>query len=169
MNLFTENVPFWGCNIFCCLELFHSTQFYQQWFKCKKILVFDEIYFPFGNCCYDFFISIATVVKETNFFNTPIPQCLLLPDLAEWWVTLTGCYPQSCSTLWFRGLTKSHDKYLWGVPSHKVTWSFDHVVWWSHTTNYIFYICTCTWPIATYMAKWYITIRGFPPESDISL
>ena len=29
-------------------------------------------------------ILIAIIVKETNFFNTPIPQCLWLPNLTGW-------------------------------------------------------------------------------------
>ena len=143
-------------------------------FEMWKICVFDEVYFLYCNCCYNnwnslFFSQPTTIVKEINSFNTSMSQCLWLPNLARWWVSLTGSYPYSYSTLWSCGLARLHCKskplwfcnMKWWVPTDKITWSFDHVVWWSHMTNKIFYIYTCTRAIATNIAIWYLTVRAF--------
>ena len=48
------------------LVLIQSTQLY-------KIHAFEKVCYPLCNCCYDnclFPISVVTIVKETNFFNT---------------------------------------------------------------------------------------------------
>ena len=49
-----------------------------------------KYFFLLCNCCYDKLkqtlfspIFIATIVKNTNYFSTPIPQCLWLPNLAD--------------------------------------------------------------------------------------
>ena len=54
---------------------------------CNVVLVKYFILFATAAIITDivsFFISIETIVKEKNFFNTsPMPQCLCLPNLAE--------------------------------------------------------------------------------------
>ena len=104
---------------------------------------FDEVYFPLCNCCYDnwnslfFPISIATIVKEKNSFNTPIRQCIWLPNLAAWYCYLDQLQPikslnpfitWSCKITW-QTKTIISLWHTWRVPTHKVTWSFDHMVW----------------------------------------
>ena len=40
----------------------------------------------------------------------PLPQCLWLPNLAGWWIALSGFYTQYYSALYSRGLARSRDK-----------------------------------------------------------
>ena len=60
---------------------------------------------------YEFLItwSCETTWKTKTIISI-IPQCLWPPNLAGWWVTLTGYYLKSYSTLWSLGLARSRDK-----------------------------------------------------------
>ena len=62
-------------------------------------------------------ISMATIVKETNSYNSPIRQCLWLPNLAD-------------------------GKLPWLARTHKVIQPFDHVVLQDHMTNQNYYMST---------------------------
>ena len=92
--------------------------------------------------------SYYKVISQTKIIISSIPQCLWPPNMAGWWVTLSGFHPYSYSTQWQRSLARSRDKlkplYLhyyspyshqtWqgddiscGVPTQEVTWSFNYV------------------------------------------
>ena len=90
------------------------------------------------------------IIWQTKTIISLIPQCLWPPNLAGWWLTLSGFHPLSCLTHWWRDLGRSRDKlkplYLyycspcydhqtwqggdlpWGAPMHIVLWPFNHVM-----------------------------------------
>ena len=41
---------------------------------------------------------------------SPLQQCLWLPDLARWWLTMRSFHPQSFTTLWTRSHVRPRDK-----------------------------------------------------------
>ena len=90
-----------------------------------------------------------------------------------------GSCPWIHMTFWSRGLVRSRDKlkplYLhyhstyghqtwqdgnlpWWAPAYKVTWFFDHVVFWDIVTNWKPYISTTAMPM---MAGWWLTLSDF--------
>lgn len=92
-------------------------------------------------------------------------QSLWRPNIAVWWFNLRGSVPKSRMTLELRELERSlyklktlylHDYSVccqqiwqrgdlqWRSPAHKVTWSFQHIVLWSHLIYYICYASFCT-------------------------
>ena len=149
------------------------------------------------------FASVATITKRVSFFIfpqqpllrrqiptiSPVPQCLWLPRMAGWWVTMTGPHSQSFSTLWLHGLARSHEKYnhyifttvvpmatkfgrtvtyLGGLPPIKlldpsVTWSCK-ITW--QTKIIISALPQCLW--SPNLASWWLTLRGFQADSHMT-
>ena len=57
----------------------------------------------------------------------------------------------------------------WRASIHKVTWSFNHIVLWCHVINWIFYISTCTRPMATKHGKVLTYREGLPPTATMPM
>ena len=108
------------------------------------------------------------VTNENHYIpNTRVPMTTRLGRM----VTLTGSY---LMIIWSRHLSRSRDKlkplYLhknyayghqtwqdgdlpWRVPTHKVTWLFDHVVLRDHLASSNYYISTTAVPMATRLCR----------------
>ena len=85
----------------------------------------------------------------------PLPQCLPLPYLEGWLLTLKGCYWYSHMILQSHDFVWSPEKLIpcvfyhstcgqqtwqvsdisWGAPTHKVTSFFNHAIWWGQMTK----------------------------------
>ena len=51
----------------------------------------------------------------------------------------------------------------WGAHTHKVIWSFDHVVFWDQVTNLNYYISISRMPLTTKLSKMLDYIELLPP------
>ena len=63
LDIFTENVPFWGCSIFCCISLVQSTEFCQWYFKCKRFMFLMKYFILFA--------TVPTITERVSFFPFP--------------------------------------------------------------------------------------------------
>ena len=71
---------------------------------------------------------------------SPLPLCLWLPNLVEWWLTLSDFYPYCYSTFWARGLASLRDKlkalyfHYHSAYGHQ-TWQLGKEPWATSTHN----------------------------------
>ena len=113
-----------------------------------------------------------------SFIISPLPQTLWTSNLASLWLAIWGFHPCH-STLWSNGLTRSHDNleplYLhyhniygrntwqrghlpWLSFTHKVKWTYHHVVLWDHMKNQKHMS-----PIPPCLAGWWLALSDFYP------
>ena len=86
---------------------------------------------------------------------------------------MKGSHLYSYLTLCSRGYPRSRDKLQdlpgasgdlpWGVPTHKVTWPFEHVFLRDHMTNWRHNIFTTTMSIPTQLIRVLTYHEGLPP------
>ena len=50
------------------------------------------------------------IVWPAKIILSPLSQCLLTLNFAEWWLRMTDCHPRSHMTLWSRGSVRLCDK-----------------------------------------------------------
>ena len=115
-----------------------------------------KVTLPFDHVLWD-------LVTKTTI--SPLPRCLLPPNFAEVWLTIRGAHQSKHMALWSRVVARSRDKlkpwYLhycndygqktwydtdfpWVDSTHKITWTYNHVVWQDRVTNQNHYASPAT-------------------------
>ena len=126
------------------------------------------------------------ITWQAKTITSSLQQCLWPPNFSGWWLNLQELLPIKS---WSCGLARSFDRlkplYLhrnyamtiklgrvvtsWGSPTHKVTWSFNHVVLQDHLSNQniLFPPLQSLWP--PNLAVWWHTMRITYRQSHVIL
>ena len=82
------------------------------------------------------------IAWQTKTILSPLPQCLWPPNMAGWWLTLSGSHPPSYSTLWSRDPVRLRDKlkplyFHYHNPCGHQTWQVVDLPWGSYPYSHM--------------------------------